>query len=81
MSRWLGLLSIIFIFMLNISRESLEFKYAIPIYFLIGLSFPIRKEVIILSLILIIISIIKYGSLKKRLNRNLFISATTKKEN
>ena len=75
MSRWLVLVSIIFVFMLNINRESLEFKFAIPIFFLIGLTIPIRKEVIILSLILIIISIIKYGSLKKCLNRNLFIYA------
>ncbi len=73
MSRWLVLASILLLFILEIRSTSFNFKYGIPIFFLIGLSYPFRKEVIILSFILIIISIIAYGNWRKYFNRKFFI--------
>ena len=73
MGRWLVITSIFLLFFL-VGKSQKDFhRFAIPISFLIGLTYPLRKEVILVCFILILFCCVIYKNFKSYFNKKLFL--------
>ena len=75
MGRWLIIACIFLLFLVAERSQKIFFRIALPIFFFIGLSYPLRKEVIIVCFILIFFSCIINKNYKIFYNKNLFVYA------